>query len=83
MNLGIFKKVVVYTQDGIIIIHCTDQITQDHPEHVIGNAPLVDIVNGLVHIKKCINCDRRDNGYKYYEYAIKKVISGTYEIIVN
>ena len=81
--IGIFKKVVVYTKDGIIIVHCTDQITQDNPEHTIGNAPLVEIVNGLVYIKKCIDCGRRDNGKKYYEYAIKKAISGTYEIIID
>ena len=56
--IGIFKKVVVYTKDGIIIVHCTDQITQDNPEHTIGNAPLVEIVNGLVYIKKCIDCGR-------------------------
>ena len=81
--IGIFKKVVVYTKDGIIIVHCTDQITQDNPEHTIGNDPLVEIVNGLVYIKKCIDCGRRDNGKKYYEYAIKKVISGTYEVIID
>ena len=81
--IGIFKKVVVYTKDGIIIIHCTDQITQDNPEHTIGNAPLVEIVNGLVYIKKCIDCGIRDNGKKYYEYTIKKVISGTYEVIID
>ena len=81
--IGIFKKVVVYTQDGIITVHCTDQITQDNPEHTIGNAPLVEIVNGLVYIKKCIDCDRYDNGKKYYEYAIKKVISGTYEVVID
>ena len=81
--IGIFKKVVVYTKDGIIIVHCTDQITQDNLEHTIGNAPLVEIVNGLAYIKKCIDCGRRDNGKKYYEYAIKKVISGTYEIVVD
>ena len=81
--IGIFKKVVVYTKDGIIIVHCTEQRTQDNREHTIGNAPLVEIVNGLVYIKKCIDCGRRDNGKKYYEYAIKKVISGTYEIVVD
>ena len=81
--IGIFKKVVVYTQDGIITVHCIDQITQDHPEHLIGNAQLVEISNGLIYIKNCIDCDRRDNGTKYYKYAIKKVISGTYEIVVD
>lgn len=80
MNVGIFRSVNTQIKDGVVEIICREKIEENNSENIAGFAKRVQVYMNSIHILKCTEHGKDENGEPYYRYTAVELVSGTYRL---